>query len=112
MATVGIRPFVEHVGSRRTEGKLMEIKVVQATVDPPSLLTETGATVAITSFTGPSFSANAFLIPNPPAALEAGLVAMGVEVNGVDSILLGVANVSAGTVNGAALTWDFLVFDF
>lgn len=113
MASVGIKPSVEHVGSRRQPGQLCEIKVVQASIDLASVAASDANKVNVTTFTGPDFSANAFVIPNPPAAIDASLMVFGVEVNAANDISFGVFNTHASAaVNETSAVWDFLVFDF
>lgn len=112
MATVGIKPFVNHHGSRRSPEKLMEMKVVQASVNLADILAGDALKLNVTTFIGPSFSANAFVIANPPAALHADLLVFNVEVNDRDDIEISVFNTGISSVNEAAATWDFLVFDF
>ncbi len=113
MANVGIKPTVEHVGSRRTAGTNMcEIKVVQASVNLADISAGDALKLNVTVFSGPDFSANAFVIPNPPAALDADLMVFACEVNAANDIELSVFNTGSGSVNEAAAVWDFLVFDF
>lgn len=76
-----------------------------AAVDPVSALTDTTQNLAVT-VTG--VSATDYIYPHPPAMVQ-GVIFQGAAVPTLNTVTVGITNASAGTVDGASLTWAFLV---
>jgi hypothetical protein len=82
------------------------------TVDPPNITNNNTGTATVTTTSGcsPTFSAATtdILLMMPPSTIE-NLIFLGANVTAADTITLKFANESGGAINGAALTWSFLV---
>ena len=50
-----------------------------------------------------------YVIPIAPVTLEAGLAPQGATVPSAGTVRLRLTNASAGAIDGAALTWNFLI---
>lgn len=96
------------LGAASADSRFTKLKYVTLAVDPPNLGAQTAARVPLT-FPASTFTAAAFVIPIPPTTLEADLIPMGFVVTGANAGDLGVHSV--GAVNGASLTWSFLIFE-
>lgn len=75
-------------------------------VDPGSLTTLTSSE---TSVTISGVAVGDMVIMNPPASLETGLVFSGARVSATDTVLVRLSNMTAGSVDGAALTWSYTI---
>lgn len=82
-----------------------DILRASAAVNPASGATDTVQDLAVT-ITG--LLAADYIYPHPPA-LAQGVIYNGAAVPTADTVTLGIANPSAGTVDGASLTWTFYV---
>src|SRR3990167_1387182 len=78
---------------------------ITASVDPASANTDTTQDLAVT-LTG--VVANDYIQAYPPALVQ-GVAIQGPMVASTDTVTIGIDNQSAGTVNGGALTWTFIV---
>lgn len=81
--------------------------VVSASVNPASLA---AGAVANTAITIAGILSTDLVVAIPPVDLEAGLVPQGVNVSAADTLQVRLYNPTAGAVDGAAKTWQFLVF--
>lgn len=83
------------------------INYLTASVNPASIAaaTKLGTVVTMTGV-----AAGDIVIATPPAALEDDLVPAGC-VAGTDQVTLYIYNPTAGAIDGAALTWEFLHID-
>jgi len=79
-----------------------------AAVNPASGATDTVQNLAVT-ITG--ILSTDYVYPHPPALVQ-GVVFVGPAVPTADTVTLGIGNASAGTVDGASLTWEFEVHRF
>jgi hypothetical protein len=81
--------------------------LISVSVNPASL----GAgTVANTTVAHADIRANDLVVPIPPPALEAGVVIQGCHSVQNGQFSLRLYNPTAGAVDPAAATWQFLVF--
>lgn len=76
-------------------------------VNPASLATLTKAGTVVTV---PGVAAGDIVIAIPPATLEDDLIPAGAVASGADEVTLYLYNASAGSVDGASLSWTFLHF--
>lgn len=97
--------FYDFDASLRTTIK--GIHVFTASVNPDSLTAVTDTDVSVTRA---GIKVGDVVVGFPPAALEAGLSFDGCRVAAVDAFLVRINNASAGTINGADLTWTFMWF--
>lgn len=83
-------------------------KVITGTVsvNPASVA---AATCAETSVTISGALVGDVIVMSPPASLEAGLCASGARVSAADTVQVRLCNVTAGAVDGAALTWSYVI---
>lgn len=91
----------------RDGGAALGFQFLTASIDPPSIGAVASADIAVTL---PSVVAGDTIIAIPPATLTAGLAPQGV-VAGAGAGTLRLTNASAGAIDGAALTWTFLIID-
>jgi hypothetical protein len=75
-------------------------------VDPPSIPGSTSATFTVT-ITGATVGDRIFL--TPPDTIEGELVYQGAAVTAADTVTIRLYNWTAGAVDGAALTWSYLI---
>jgi len=86
--------------------RLNKLRYFQISVDPASI----GATSsAETSVTIRGVAPGDIVIAAPPASLETGLALSGCRVSAADTVSLRLTNVTSGSVDGTARTWEFLV---
>lgn len=87
---------------------LHKVRKAEASVNPASLasLTKAGTAVTISGV-----AVGDIVVAVPPATLEDDLIPAGAIASGVDTVTLYLYNASAGAVDGAALTWTFLIFE-
>lgn len=76
-------------------------------VDPANA---TAVTAVDTDVTVPGVKVGDLVIAIPPATLEAGLAPQTATVTAANTVRVRITNASAGAINGASLTWTFLVF--
>lgn len=81
--------------------------MITATVDPASLTTDA---IGNTDITGQPVLATDLVMAIPPAALVAGVVVQSCSVPAAGTIRIRLSNTSAGTIDVASGTWQFLVF--
>lgn len=103
IAKGGILPAVGGAGD-----PIKKVDTFTALVNPPSATTLTKVTVAVT-VTGAR--AGDMIIAQPPATLEDDLIPVGCEITADDTATLYIYNPSAGTIDGAELTWRFIWVD-
>lgn len=82
----------------------------EVSVNPASLATnvENQTQVALPAGTAKAGSL-VFVMPPSDGTLEAGLVPLGARISADDTLQIKIRNVTAGTIDGAAKTWTFLV---
>lgn len=80
---------------------------VTASVDPASLNTDIAGDTAVTV---QGVQTDMDVIPLPPTDLETGLICQSAWVSAQNTISVRIVNTSAGTIDGAAKTWEFLIF--
>jgi hypothetical protein len=81
--------------------------VVGVTKDIASLLTDA---IADETFTVPGVLSTDYCVAVvPPVALEAGIVIQGARVTANNTVVVRVQNLSAGTVNAASGSWNFII---
>jgi hypothetical protein len=97
--------FYDFDASLRTTIK--GIHVFTANVDPSSLTTVTDEDVSVTRA---GIKVGDVVVGFPPASLEAGLTYDGCRVASADAFLVRIGNPTAGTIDGADLTWTFMWF--
>lgn len=89
--------------------KIKRIFLKEVSVDPANLLANT---TAETDVTIPGVEVGDIVIVNVPASLENDIVYSGVRVSAANTVKLRLSNMDdTNAVNGAALTWRFLVID-
>jgi len=98
------------IGGLAMPGGTFVRKIVKGSisVNPPNLTAVTAGTVSLT-ITGVRVGDMVFMTPN--SAFEAALVYVGARVTADDTVVVDIHNPSAGTVDGAALSWDYVWFD-
>lgn len=85
------------------------VKTGTVAVDPASLLT---ATLNETAVTITGAAVGDIVIMNPPSALEATLAFAGAYVSATNTVKVRLANISAGTVDGASASWTYTLLRF
>lgn len=80
------------------------IKQGTVSVNPASLDTLASSE---TSVTISGAAVGDIVIMNVPASLETGLAFSGARVSATDTVLVRLTNVTAGSVDGAALNWSY-----
>lgn len=75
-------------------------------VDPASLTTGSEGNTDVT-ITGAKTGDLVFM--SPPATLDSGLVFKGASVQSADTVRVVLRNASGSTVDGASLTWSYLI---
>jgi hypothetical protein len=76
-------------------------------VDPASLAAGVSGN---TDVTVPGLTTDMVVFANPAGALDTGLAYQGCSVPAADTLRIRLANFTAGAVNGASLTWNYLAF--
>lgn len=99
VSTNGFKPGTSTVG-------FTQVYTGTVSVDPGSLLTQTSEDVTVT-ITGAA--SGDIVIMNPPATLEATLAFGGAYVSAANTVKVRIVNFSAGTVDGAALSWTYAI---
>lgn len=99
VSTAGFTPGTSSVG-------LTQVMKGTIAVDPSSLLTLTSVDMSVT-ITGAA--TGDVVIMNPPATLEATLSFAGAYVSAANTVKVRITNHSAGTVDGASLTWTYAI---
>jgi len=86
-------------------------KIIKGTVavNPAVIAANTQAETAVT-ITGAA--TGDVVIMNPPASLEAGLVYSHARVSAADTVRVGLGNITGSPVDGASLTWTYLILRF
>ena len=87
---------------------LRKIVTGSVSVNPASIAANTKGSIAVTIS---GLAATDFLVLQPPADLEAGLVYAGHAVTGTDTLTIYLLNPTAGAVDGAAKNWGYLWFE-
>lgn len=88
--------------------QLVKMRQVSVAVDPASIGTLASAETAVTIN---GLAVGDLVLACPPASLETGLVFSGVRVSAANTLQLRLSNMTAGSVDGASRTWQFLCFD-
>lgn len=85
---------------------IYKVRKVTASVNPASLaaVTKSGTAVTVSGVV-----AGDLVVAIPPATLEDDLIPAGAVATATDEVTLYLYNASAGAVDGAALTWTFLI---
>ena len=90
-------------------GTLMrKIQSGTISINPPSIATITRAAVTFT-LTGAAVGDR--IVMEPPAALNDDLVFVGARVTAADTVTVYIYNPTAGAIDDAAQTWNYLWFD-
>ncbi len=98
-------------GGAASNNSVAFLKQGLISIDPPSTLTGASGSVTVASSTVPGLAGiqtGDRIFITPPSALTEGLLLMGATA-GADSITVRIKNVSAGTLDGAAMNWSYLV---
>lgn len=82
------------------------IKSGTIAVDPASLATLSSSE---TSVTISGAAVGDIVIMNPPASFETGLIFSGARVSAANTVLVRISNMTAGSINGAALNWTYTI---
>lgn len=94
------------VGSATSAQALTYVASGTISVNPASIpavsSAETGVTIS-------GAAVGDIIIMNVPASLETGLAYSGVRVSAADTVQVRLTNVTAGAVDGAALTWSYTI---
>jgi hypothetical protein len=85
-----------------------KIEMGTLTFDPASLLADTEAEATI-AFDGATVGDQIFV---NPTSLTGGLVCKGARVSTADVVALTIRNTSTGTVDGASVTYDYLIVKY
>lgn len=97
VSTAGFKPGTSSVG-------ITQVYTGTVAVNPSSLLTLTSEDVSVT-ITGAA--SGDIVIMNPPATLESTLSYGGAYVSAANTVKVRIVNHSAGTVDGASLSWTY-----
>lgn len=88
-------------------GTIRKLDVGTVVLNPGSATTNS---VVVVTFTLTGAAVGDVVVVNPPAAIEAGLIATAF-VSAANTVTVRVANITAGTVDAASATWSYVWFD-
>lgn len=81
----------------------------EVSVNPPNILAGARADVVVALPAGTAPLGTEGVLIQPPATLEAGLVATRWWISGVDQLTITIYNPTAGAIDGAALLWTYFM---
>jgi len=87
---------------------LKRITTGTVSVDPGSIAAQTRGSVSVT-VTGTAVGD--IIVLEPPSTLEGGLAYAGCEITGANTVRVDIANISAGAIDGASLSWKYRFID-
>lgn len=101
-------PVISQNGFKITQSgqAITYVKSGTVSVNPASLATLASSE---TSVTISGAAVGDIVIMNVPASLETGLAFSGARVSATDTVLVRLTNVTAGSVDGAALNWTYSI---
>lgn len=91
----------------RDKGQVFGIAIRTAVVDPPLIGIAASGDVVVTV---PGVVAGDLVIGIPPVTMT-GALAPVTCIAGAGTVTVRIANASAAAIDGAALTWTFIIFD-
>jgi hypothetical protein len=102
-------PVISKNGFKLVNNSSQALTYIQAgsiSVNPASIATLASAETAVTIA---GAAVGDIVIMNVPAALETGLVFSGARVSAANTVQVRLSNITAGAVDGAALTWTYQI---